>query len=385
MKISKDIKYIGVLDTRDFLFEGQFSVPDGMAYNSYIIIDEKTAVMDSVDAAFTEEWLANIEAILGGTAPDYLIVQHMEPDHSSSIIKFLAKYPTSEVVASDKAFRMMKAFYGTDCEGRRVAVSDRDTLTLGKHKLEFIAAPMVHWPEVIVSYDEYDRVLFSADAFGRFGALDTDGEWACEARRYYFGIVGKYGKQVQSLLSRIKKLDLRTVCPLHGPILRDNIAEALRLYDIWSAYRPEDKGVAIAYTTAYGNTELAAKTLASRLSDKGIRVALSNLGTCDMAEAVEDAFRYSHLVLATTTYNGSIFPYMKHFIDALTERGYQKRTVGFIENGSWAPTAAKVMRKMLEDSDDIRFLENTVTVRSALDDSSRESLERLSREIALEF
>ena len=385
MQITNDIKYIGVNDKRDLLFEGQFTVPDGMAYNSYLIIDEKCAVMDSVDAGFTDEWLGNIERELEGKTPDYLIVQHMEPDHSSSILGFLKKYPGAVVVSSDKAFKMMKAFYGTDCSDNRVVVKEGDSLSLGKHNLKFIAAPMVHWPEVMVTYDEYDKVLFSADGFGKFGALDTVDEWACEARRYYFGIVGKYGAQVQALLKKISGLEVKAICSLHGPVLTENLPYYISLYDTWSSYRAEEEGVALVYTSAYGNTAKAAELLASSLREKGIKVAVSNLGECDMAEAIEDAFRYSHLVLATTTYNGDIFPFMRHFIDALTERGYKQRTVGLIENGSWAPTAAKVMRGMLEGSKDIKYLLNTVKITSSLDEESKEALMRLSEEISKDF
>ena len=385
MQITQDVKYVGVNDKRDILFEGQFTVPDGMAYNSYVIIDEKIAVMDSVDAGFTAQWLDNIDKELGGRTPDYLVVQHMEPDHSASILGFIEKYPAAAVVSSDKAFKMMKAFYGTDCAERRVVIKEGDTLALGKHTLRFFTAPMVHWPEVVVTYDECEKILFSADGFGKFGALDSEDEWACEARRYYFGIVGKYGAQVQALLKKLSGVDVKIICPLHGPVLADNLDYYIGLYDTWSSYRAETEGVAIVYTSAYGNTAKAAELLARLLSEKGIKVAVSKLGECDMAEAVEDAFRYSHLVLATTTYNGDIFPFMRHFIYGLTERGYKNRTVGLIENGSWAPTAVKVMKGMLEDSKDLRILDTTVKITSALDEISRDAVYKLAEEITKDF
>ena len=385
MFITNDVKYVGVNDKRDILFEGQFTVPDGIAYNSYIICDEKVAVMDSVDCAFTEQWLSNIEKELDGRAPDYLVVHHMEPDHSSSIGAFTERYPTATVVSSDKAFKMMKTFYGSDYPDKRIVIKEGDVLALGKHNLRFYSAPMVHWPEVMVSFDECDGILFSADGFGKFGALDCEEDWACEARRYYFGIVGKYGAQVQALLRKLPVGDIRIICPLHGPVLTENLGYYFGLYNTWSSYKAETEGVAIVYTSAYGNTAKAAKLLEQKLTEKGIKVALSNLGECDIHEAVEDAFRYSHLVLATTTYNGDIFPFMRHFIYALIERGYKARRVGLIENGSWAPMAAKVMRGMLEGAKDISYLENTVKITSALDEGSTEALLMLSEEISSDF
>ena len=366
MNVTKDIKYIGVNDHKIDLFEGQYIVPNGMAYNSYAIIDEKIAIMDSVDAAFTQEWLNNIQNALGERRPDYLVVQHMEPDHSANIANFLTAYPEAVVVASARAFGMMKNFFGTDYADRRIVVGEGDVLDLGAHKLTFVTAPMVHWPEVIMTYDSTDKVFFSADAFGKFGALDVEEDWACEARRYYIGIVGKYGAQVQALLKKAAGLDIQTICPLHGPILTENLGYYINLYDTWSSYRPESKGILIAYTSVYGNTKKAVEDLAEILRAKGAeKVVVTDLARSDMAENVEDAFRYDRLVLATTTYNGDVFPFMRSFIEHLTERNYQKRTVALIENGSWAPTAAKVMRAMFEKSKDITFTETTVKIMSA--------------------
>ena len=381
MEITKDIKYVGVNDRNIDLFEGQYDVPNGMAYNSYVIIDEKIAVMDSVDAAFGKEWLDNIKTAIDGKAPDYLVVQHMEPDHSACIGAFMDAYPEATIVSSQKAFAMMQGFFGVDYKERRVIVKEGDKLSLGKHTLTFIAAPMVHWPEVIVSYDECDKVLFSADGFGKFGALDADEDWACEARRYYIGIVGKYGAQVQSLLKKAAALDIQIICPLHGPVLKENLGYYINLYNIWSSYQPEEEGITIAYTSVYGNTKKAVFELEKMLTEKGVKVAVSDLARCDMAEAVEDAFRYSKLVLATTTYNGDIFPFMREFINHLTERGYKNRTIAFIENGSWAPMAAKVMRGMLEGCKDIEYTNTTVKITSALNDASRAQLAELCNEL----
>ncbi|MBQ8528813.1 MAG: FprA family A-type flavoprotein [Clostridia bacterium] len=382
MEITKDIIYVGVNDRKTDLFEGQYIIPDGISYNSYVIVDREVAVMDSVDAEFGEEWLANIKAVLGDRAPDYLVVHHMEPDHSGSIGSFVSAYPCAKIVASAKAFTMMKNFFGEDYADKRLVVGEGDTLTLGEHTLSFITAPMVHWPEVIMSYDKKDKVLFSADGFGKFGALDTDDEWACEARRYYIGIVGKYGAQVQAVLKKAQALDIEKICPLHGPVLKDNLGYYIGLYDTWSGYRPEEEGVAIAYTSVYGNTARAVKLLCEALEKSGVKVALSDLARCDMAEAVEDAFRYSKLVLATTTYNGDVFPYMRDFITHLTERGYRGRTVGFIDNGSWAPMAAKVMRGMLEGSKDITYTETTVKILSALTEENLRQIEALAEELS---
>ena len=382
MTITKDIKYIGVNDHQVDLFEGQYDVPNGMAYNSYVIMDEKIAIMDTVDKNFTSEWLANLAAVLDGRKPNYLIVQHMEPDHSASIDVFLNTYPETTVVASAKAFAMMKNFFGTDYADRRVVVGEGDTLNLGKHMLTFVTAPMVHWPEVIVTYDSYDKVLFSADGFGKFGALDVEEDWACEARRYYIGIVGKYGPQVQTLLKKAAGLDISIICPLHGPVLTQNLGYYINLYDIWSSYQVESDGIVIAYTSVYGHTKAAVELLAQELEANGCpKVVLNDLARCDMAEAVEDAFRYGKLVLATTTYNGDIFPFMKDFINHLTERSYQNRTIGMMENGSWAPTAVKVMTKMLEGSKNLTFTENNVKILSALNDASRAQIAALAKEL----
>ena len=382
MTITNDIKYIGVNDHQVDLFEGQYVVPNGMAYNSYVILDEKVAVMDTVDKNFGQEWLSKLEAVLDGRKPDYLVVQHMEPDHSANIDNFLNAYPEATVVASAKAFTMMGYFFGKDYADRRIVVGEGDTLSLGKHTLTFVTAPMVHWPEVIVTYDSYDKVLFSADGFGKFGALDVEEEWDCEARRYYIGIVGKYGAQVQALLKKAAKLDIAMICPLHGPVLKEDLGYYLNLYDIWSSYKVESEGVVIAYTSVYGNTKAAVELLARKLEEKGCpKVVVNDLARCDMAEAVEDAFRYGKLVLATTTYNGDIFPFMKTFLHALTERSYQNRTVGIIENGSWAPVAAKIMRKELENSKNLTFTDTTVKIFSALSEASIAQIDALAAEL----
>ena len=381
MKITNDVRYIGVNDKKIDLFEGQYPVPKGMAYNSYVIIDEHIAVFDTVDINFTDEWLGNLEAELDGRLPDYLIIQHMEPDHSASIAHFVDKYPKAKIVATSKAFAMMKGFFGNDFADRQIVAVENFKLSLGKHALTFITAPMVHWPEVMVTYDEYDKILFSADAFGKFGAIDADEDWACEARRYYFGIVGKYGAQVQSLLKKIGGLDIKTICSLHGPVLTENIGYYIGLYNTWSSYMPEENGVLIAYTSIYGNTKRAAEILAEKLRSLGNKVVLTDLARCDVFEAVEDAFRYSKLVLATTTYNADIFPFMKQFIDHLTERNYSNRTVGLIENGSWAPMAAKKMREMLEKSKNITFTDTTVKIMSAINDDSITMIDSLAKEL----
>ncbi len=377
MFITKDIRYIGVNDHQVDLFEGQYDVPNGMAYNSYVILDEKVAVMDTVDQNFGQEWLNNLEKALEGRKPDYLVVQHMEPDHSANIHVFLQAYPEATVVSSAKAFTMMKQFFGTDYADRRMVVGEGNTLSLGKHVLTFVTAPMVHWPEVIVTYDSYDKVLFSADGFGKFGALDAEEDWACEARRYYIGIVGKYGPQVQALLKKAAGLDIAIICPLHGPVLTENLGYYINLYDIWSSYRVESEGVVVAYTSIYGNTKKAAVLLAEKLEAKGVKVALTDLARDDMHEAVEDAFRYGKLVLASPTYNGDVFPFMKEYIHHLTERNYQNRTVAFIENGTWAPTAAKVMAKMLENSKNLTFLDTNVKILSAMNDKNVAEIDAL--------
>ena len=382
MKITDDIKYIGVNDHDIDLFEGQYIVENGMAYNSYAVIDDKIAIMDTVDAYFTDEWLENIEKALGGRTPDYLIIQHMEPDHSANIMNFVNKYPNVKIVASAKAFVMMKNFFGIDFSDKSIVVGEGDTLNLGKHTLSFITAPMVHWPEVIVTYDNFDKVLFSADGFGKFGALDVDEDWACEARRYYFGIVGKYGAQVQSLLKKAAALDIKTICPLHGPVLKENLGYYMDLYNTWSSYGVESEGVVIAYTSVYGNTKKAVEELAEKLKSKGCeKVSVNDLARCDMAEAVEDAFRYGKLVLATTTYNADIFPFMREFINHLTERNFQNRKIGLIENGSWAPMAAKVMKASFEKSKNITFCDTVVKINSALNDESKAEIEKLAEEI----
>jgi len=382
MRVTNDIRYVGVNDHEIDLFEGQYIVPNGMAYNSYAILDEKIAVMDAVDGHFTAQWFENIRQALDGHSPDYLIVQHMEPDHSGSLSAFMQAYPDTIVAASAKAFAMMKTFFGEDYPGRRLIVKEGDTLCLGAHTLRFAAAPMVHWPEVIVTYDEKDKVLFSADAFGKFGALDIEEDWACEARRYYIGIVSKYGVQVQALLKKIKALDIEKICPLHGPVLTENLGYYLNLYDIWSSYGVESEGVVIAYTSIYGNTKAAVELLAEKLKEKGCsKVVVNDLARCDMAEAVEDAFRYGRLVLATTTYNADIFPFMRTFIDHLKERNFKKRTVGLMENGSWAPMAAKVMRGMMEECKEIVFADTTVKIVSALSEESRAQIDALAEEM----
>lgn len=382
MNITNDIKYIGVNDHRIDLFEGQYIVPNGMAYNSYAIIDEKIAIMDTVDANFTEEWLNNLQNVLKNRKPDYLIVQHMEPDHSANIMNFANTYPDAKIVASEKAFQMMKNFFGTDFKEKQIVVGGGDTLSLGKHELTFVTAPMVHWPEVIVTYDSMDKVLFSADGFGKFGALDVEEDWACEARRYYIGIVGKYGAQVQLLLKKASSLDIQIICPLHGPVLTENLGYYLDLYNTWSSYKPEEDGIVIAYTSVYGNTKKAVMMLAEELKAKGCpKVVVNDLARCDVAEAVEDAFRYSKIVLATTTYNGEIFPFMREFINHLTERNFTNRTVAFVENGSWAPLAAKVMKGMLENCKNLQFAENTVKIMSALNEESTAQLKILADEL----
>ncbi|MGN0334744.1 MAG: flavin reductase [Lachnospiraceae bacterium] len=386
MFITDDIKYVGVNDHEVDLFEGQYVVPNGMAYNSYVIMDEKTAVMDTVDAHFTHEWLDNIQGVLGDRQPDYLIIQHMEPDHSANIFNFMNVYKNTTIVSSVKAFKMMKQFFGTDFEDRQLVVAEGSTLTLGKHTLAFVEAPMVHWPEVLVTYDTHDKVLFSADGFGKFGALDVEEDWACEARRYYIGIVGKYGAQVQKLLKKAAALDIRTICPLHGPILKENLGYYLNLYNIWSSYEAESEGVVIAYTSVYGNTKKAVEMLAEKLRNKNCpKVVIHDLARTDMAEAVEDAFRYNKLVLATTTYNAEIFPFMHDFIHHLTERNFQNRTIGLIENGSWAPTAAKVMKKMFEGSKKLTFTDTTVRIMSALNDESSAQLDAMAEELCGEY
>ena len=382
MNITETIKYIGVNDRKIDLFEGQYEVPNGMAYNSYAVIGEKIAIMDTVDASFGEEWLGNIKTALEGRTPDYLVVQHMEPDHSSNISAFANEYPNAKIVASQKAFVMMKNFYGNDFAENRIVVGEGDTLDLGGRTLTFMTAPMVHWPEVIVSFDSLDKVLFSADAFGKFGTLDTDEDWACEARRYYFGIVGKYGVQVQALLKKAAALEIETICPLHGPILSENLEYYLNLYNTWSSYGVESDGVVIAYTSVYGNTKKAVEILAEELKALGCpKVAVNDLARCDMAEAVEDAFRYGKLILATTTYNGDIFPFMKEFIEHLTDHNFQNRTIGLMENGSWAPMAAKVMTSMFEKSKNITFAQNTVKIMSAVSDENKNEIKALAEEI----
>lgn len=382
MEITKDIKYVGVNDHKIDLFEGQYEVPNGMAYNSYVILDEKIAVMDTVDIAFKDEWFSNLKKVLGDKKPDYLVVHHMEPDHSANIADFIKSYPEAKIVSSEKAFAIMKNFFKTDFKENQVVVGEGDKLNLGKHELTFITAPMVHWPEVIVSYDSTDKVLFSADGFGKFGALDADEDWACEARRYYFGIVGKYGSQVQKLLSKASGLDIKIICPLHGPVLTENLEYYLDLYNKWSSYTPEEEGVLIAYTSVYGNTKKAVFELEKVLKEKGAKkVVVTDLARSDIAENVEDAFRYSKLVLATTTYNGEIFPFMREFIHELTERNYSNRKVAFIENGSWMPMAKKVMLKMLENSKNIEYCENSVKILSSLSEDNLEEIKKLADEL----
>ena len=381
MEISKNIKYVGVNDYDIDLFEGQYVVPNGMAYNSYVIIDNEVAVFDSVDERFADEWIGNIHAVLDGRKPNYLIVQHMEPDHSGSIVRFVSEFPEATIVSSAKSFVMMKNFFGTAFEEKQVVVAEGSTLELGEHKLHFVEAPMVHWPEVIMTYEETEKVLFSADAFGKFGALDADEDWACEARRYYIGIVGKYGYPVQNVLKKASALDIKTICPLHGPVLKDNLSYYLGLYNTWSSYGVESDGVVIAYTSVYGHTKEAALELANLLESRGQKVAVNDLARCDMAEAVEDAFRYGKIVLATTTYNGEIFPFMREFIAHLVERNFQNKTVAFIENGSWAPMATSVMKKMLENSKNLTYTNATVRILSALNDDSRNQLKALAEEL----
>ena len=386
MFITNDIRYVGVNDHQVDLFEGQYKVPGGMAYNSYVILDEKIAIMDTVDKNFTHEWLDNIQSVLGGRKPDYLVVQHMEPDHAANVGNFMKLYPETTIVSSAKAFNMMGPFFGTCYEDRRIVVGEGDTLSLGKHTLAFVAAPMVHWPEVIVTYDVLDKVLFSADGFGKFGALDVDEPWDDEARRYYIGIVGKYGAQVQALLKKAATLDIQTICPLHGPVLKENLGHYIRLYDLWSSYTVETEGVVIAYTSVYGNTKAAVEKLADKLRANGCpKVIVHDLARCDMAQAVADAFRYSKLVLATTTYNADVFPFMKEFIHHLTERNFRNRTVALMENGSWAPLAAKVMRKMLEECKNLTFTETTVHILSALNETSAKQVDALANELSKEY
>lgn len=382
MKVTNDIKYIGVNDHQIDLFEGQYIVPNGMAYNSYVIMDEKIAVMDSVETGFTKEWMENIQNVLGGRTPDYLIVHHMEPDHSANIVNFINQYPDVKIVASARAFTMMNNFFGIDFAEKQMVVGEGDILSLGKHQLTFLMAPMVHWPEVMMTYDSADKVLFSADAFGKFGALDVEEDWVCEARRYYIGIVGKYGVQVQNVLKKVSKLDVQTICPLHGPVLSENLEYYFNLYQVWSGYQPEEEGIMIAYTSVYGNTKKAALLLAEQLKTKGnIKVVINDLARCDMAEAVEDAFRYSKIVFATTTYNGEIFPFMREFIQHLTERNFGNRTVAFIENGSWAPMAARVMKGMFEKSKNINYTDTTVKIMSALNEESIAQINALADEL----
>ena len=380
--VTNDIKYVGVNDRSIDLFEGQYIVPEGMAYNSYVILDEKIAVMDTVDASFGDEWLGKIKNVIGDRTPDYLIVQHMEPDHSANIFRFSAEYPDAVIVSSDKAFKMIENYFECDFSERRITVKEGDTLSLGTHNLSFITAPMVHWPEVIMTYDSADKVLFSADGFGKFGALDADEDWACEARRYYFGIVGKFGAQVQNVLKKAAGLDIEIICPLHGPVLKENLGYYINLYDIWSSYSVETEGVAIFYTSVYGNTKKAVELLAEEIKNAGCpKVAVTDLARDDMAEAVEDAFRYGKIILATTTYNGEIFPFMRTFIEELTERGYKNRKIGLIENGSWMPVAAKTMKKMFENSKEITFADTTVSINAAVKAVNIEQIKALAKEI----
>ncbi len=382
MEITANVKYVGVNDRKIDLFEGQYEVPSGMAYNSYVILDDKIAVFDTVDKAFKDEWFCNLESVLAGKTPDYLIVQHMEPDHSACVAAFAEKYPSAKIVASSKAFVMMKNFFGTDFADRQVVVSDGSTLELGAHKLTFFAAPMVHWPEVIVTYEETEKILFSADAFGKFGALDTDEDWACEARRYYIGIVGKYGAQVQGLLKKLAAYPIGVICPLHGPVLKENLGYYLGLYDTWSSYGVESDGVVIAYTSVYGNTKAAAELLKEKLEEYGCKkVVINDLARCDMAEAVEDAFRYGKIVLATTTYNGGIFPFMREFINDLIEHNFQNKTVALIENGSWAPMAARVISGMLEKCKNLTFTENAVKILSVVTEETHAAIDALAKEL----
>ena len=380
--ITIDVKYICVNDHKIDLFEGQYIVPNGMAYNSYAILDEKVAIMDSVDANFKDEWFDNIKSVLGDKAPDYLIVQHMEPDHSANVHEFALAYPDATIVATDRAFVMMKKFFGTDYADRRIVVKDGDTLSLGKHNLTFCLAPMVHWPEVMMTYDATDKILFSADGFGKFGALDIEEDWACEARRYYFGIVGKYGAQVQAVLKKAANLDIQIICPLHGPVLKENLGYYLDLYNTWSSYGVESEGTLICYTSVYGNTKKAVEMLDDELKASGCpKVVVNDLARCDMAEAVEDAFRYGKIILATTTYNGDIFPFMRNFIHELTERGYRNRKIGIVENGTWAPVVKNKITKMFENSKDLTFADTVVTIHSALNNERREQIKKLAKEM----
>lgn len=382
MKIDKELFYVGVNDRELDLFEGQYPVPNGMSYNSYVIMDEKIAVFDSVDKNFGQEWLDNIQAVLAGRFPDYLIVQHMEPDHSANVAAFMQKYPNAQIVASPRAFVMMKNYFGTDFDGRKIVAEEGDCLSLGRRVLRFIHAPMVHWPEVMLTYDETEQVLFSADAFGKFGALDADEDWACEARRYYFGIVGKYGVQVQNVLKKFAGTPIKTICPLHGPILQENLEYYLHLYDTWSSYGVESEGVFIAYTSVYGNTKKAVEILAETLQTAGEKVVMTDLARSDMSEAVEDAFRYGKIVLATTTYNGEIFPFMRDFIDHLAEHNFQNKRVGFIENGSWAPVATRIMKAKLEKCKNLTFTEANVKIMSAVTEENKEQIKKLAQELS---
>ena len=380
--VTNDIIYVGVNDHKVDLFEGQYKVPNGMSYNSYVVLDEKVTVFDTVDANFNDEWLENVSKALNGRKPDYLVVQHMEPDHSANVFNFAKAYPEAKIVGNAKTFVMIKQFFGTAFEDRQVVVKDGESLCTGKHTFTFVFAPMVHWPEVMVTYDSFDKVLFSADGFGKFGALDVEEDWADEARRYYIGIVGKYGKPVQALLKKASALDIQIICPLHGPILTENLGYYLNLYNTWSSYAVEEDGIVLAYTSVYGNTKKAVELLAEELKNLGCeKVVVDDLARCDMSKAVADAFRYGKLVLATLTYNGDVFPFMRDFIDHLTERSYQNRTIGLIENGSWAPTAAKVMKAKFEKSSNINFVDTVVTVKSALDDTAKESIKKLTQEI----
>ena len=381
-KVTEDIIYVGVNDHEVDLFEGQYDVPNGMSYNSYVVLDEKVAVFDTVDAHFKDEWLANLEEAFAGRTPDYLIVQHMEPDHAANIANFAEKYPEAKIVGNAKTFPMMKQFFGTDFADRQIVVKEGETLSTGKHNLTFVMAPMVHWPEVMMTYDTTDKIFFSADAFGKFGALDVEEEWDCEARRYYIGIVGKYGPMVQKLFAKVGSLEINAICPLHGPVLTENLGHYLNLYTIWSSYQVETEGTVIAYTSVYGNTKKAVELLAEKLTEEGCpKVVVTDLARDDMAEAVEDAFRYGKLILATTTYNGDIFPFMKEFINHLTERSYQNRKIGFVENGSWAPMAAKIMKAVFEKSKNITFADTTVTVRSAVNEESEAQIAALAKEM----
>lgn len=381
-KVTEDIIYVGVNDHEVDLFEGQYDVPNGMAYNSYVVLDEKVAVFDTVDAHFKDEWLENLEEAFEGRIPDYLIVQHMEPDHAANIANFAEKYPEAKIVGNAKTFPMMKQFFGTDFADRQVIVKEGETLSTGKHNLTFVMAPMVHWPEVMMTYDTTDKIFFSADAFGKFGALDVEEEWDCEARRYYIGIVGKYGPMVQKLFGKVGSLEIKAICPLHGPVLTENLEHYLNLYNIWSSYQVETEGTVIAYTSVYGNTKKAVELLAEKLKEEGCpKVVVTDLARDDMAEAVEDAFRYGKLILATTTYNGDIFPFMKEFINHLTERNYQNRMIGFVENGSWTPMAAKIMKAAFEKSKNITFADTTVTIRSAVDETSEAQIAALAKEM----